>query len=59
MSAEQLGRLEALVTKPNGMTDRPRARGGRKGALSESEDDGIAEEEAGDAADAEAGDSAP
>ena len=59
VSAEQLGRLEALVTKPNGMTDRPRVRGGRKGALSESEDDGIAEEEAGDAADAEAGDSAP
>ena len=33
VTAEQLGRLEALVTKPNGMTDRPRVRAARKGAL--------------------------
>ena len=55
----QLDKLEALVSKPNGMTDRPRARAGRRGALSESEEDDIAEEEAGDVEVAEAGEGAP
>lgn len=44
VSEDQLRKLEALVAKPNAMTDRPRARAGRRSALSESEEEEAAEE---------------
>ena len=59
VSEAQLKKLEALVAKPNAMTDQPRARLGRRGVLSESEDEEEAGEVAGGDDGVAAGDGAP